>query len=198
MENISLASIFDSLKKKDKAPPNLTLSSEVRTAIRNITAAPNPTLSETPFLGVEDNNQINTVYVNPNYPRKSGLKQVNPYSFQSVVDKEELSALFNQAYGEGNLQQITLLGHLHPTGEVHTPGTTYQVVPSESLLEPSTGDLDFARSFINLNPDLKIKYFGITANTPNGPCLAIWRMCDLTGIRKFRDLERTPKQVIVL
>lgn len=194
-----LYNLVERLKGKTEKVPEVNLSVNAGAAILGVVKEKKTDqLSETPFLGIEKDGQIVEVLTSEGSQAKSRLERVSSGGFAIAVDRNQLAEQFNRADRAGVLDDVTMLGHLHPSGETRLDGVTYVVEPSESLLEPSMEDIDFARSFTQLNPGSKIKHFGIAANTPSGPQLAIWKVDDLVRVKKFRDLEKIPKQKINL
>lgn len=119
---------LERLEPREKEPVNINLSNKSQDIVRDIVFEPNPKLSEIPFLGTKEGQNIE-IRVSKKYNRDSQLKQSDE-SFVSSVDKKELADLFKSVSSENLLNQVVLLGHLHPSGEAIIKSKRYEVRPS--------------------------------------------------------------------
>lgn len=192
----------EKLRRGEKPAFTLVLPDEAKKVIRDWVMKPNPRLSEMAFIAVGVHNKVDRVYApNPDtdFSPRSGL-DYDGFS-GSKVDPEELNILFDRMIHDGTLNEMLFIGHLHPSGQPLINGVRHIMNPRESLLYPSSGDIDSVRKFVELNPQIHIPpYEAIAANTEHGPALRIYSVQGLIKTKSYRerDIKKIPQQTIAL
>jgi len=191
---------FISKQSKEKTKnPELAFDDRSLEVIRKIYEVDNPSLHEIPFLGVVDENeQVEEIIYEPDFPRQSRLRQTGNAVFTSTVDKNELVYLFRQAQSVGKLDSVRMVGHLHPSGKTQLGQLKVIVPPSEDALIPSKSDISFMGALGESNPDFNFDYTAITANTPDGHKLRVYNTRQLLKTKKVKNLDKLPNQTIDL
>lgn len=193
--------------EKSKNSIDISLTSEASQRLSQLVTRPNPTLSEFSFLGLGKEGVVNEIIAMEENSPDSGLFK-NGFS-GSKVDREEILQLFKKLNASGRQKDLMVFGHVHPTGQRKINGVTYVIAPNDLLLDPSMGssesgglatggDLAFFKSFTELNPQLKLPYIGIVANTQGGSMLRIYELKDLLRMKKYNDIDKLSKITINL
>lgn len=190
----------EKLRRGEKPAFTLVLPDEAKKVIRDWVLKPNPRLSEVIFIGVGVDNKVDRVYApDTDFSSRSGL-DYDGFS-GSRVDPEELDMLVGRVIHDGKLNEVLFIGHLHPSGQPIINGVRHILNPRESLLYPSSGDIDSVRKFVELNPQIHIPpYEAIAANTEHGPALRIYSVQGLINTKSYRerDIKKVPQQTITL
>jgi hypothetical protein len=189
-------------------PPQLDLgiSPDAQESLHKLANRPNPRLSEAPFIGLGSRSMITEIVVPQGvFSPNSGLLQDG--FLGSRTDINELQQLFDQITRQGRLDEVVILGHLHPSGQTRVKYVTYTLAPNDGLLYPSSGgnsnpqsggDLAFYKAFHDENLDRGIPYAGIIANTPDGPKLRVYDMDGLTKVKRYSEIDRVPQITVKL
>lgn len=199
--------IKDRFPQKETNSLQLEIAPQASEKLRKLVLRDNPSLAEFPFLGLGKNNKVEDIWVVDEnlYSERSGLLKNG--LLRSQTDKQELEELFRRISTENRLEDLILLGHLHPSGQAVVNGTRYIIAPSDTLLDPSGGfskkelmgggDLAFYDSFLKLNPTIS-PYAAIAANTQDGPQLRAFDMRSLVKIKRYTNIDRVPQITISL
>jgi hypothetical protein len=190
---------------KERKKLDITITPAAAETLKRLMQRPNPRLAEFAFLGLGLNDpQVidRIVACEGDYSANSGLMQDG--QLRIVVNQQELQSLFDQIYQEGLLNKLTLIGHYQPSGTCVVEGVRYVIRPDYSMLEPSagrsgslaeSGDIQFYKAFIELNPQFSCVHVGIAAHTPQGPKLKMYRIGDLIKLRRYREFEKTAQTI---
>ena len=198
--------LFEAISPEaEPASLDLVLSTRAQQTLFEIALRPNPRLSEVSFLGIGSDNIVTQIITRTyGFSPSSGLFQDGFSGSQS--DIHELKELFDYVFQQGQIKNVLILGHLHPSGNTKIQDVTFSVEPSDDLLEPSgkysdiqsDGDIAFYRAFKELNQQFSIPYSAIVANTPEGPKIKIYDIDKLIQVRKYKDLNKIPQVTILL
>jgi hypothetical protein len=196
--------------KERKSQPDLSISDSARLVLKTLAEKPNPNLAEFPFAGIGKGNEITEIVTTEEYDTifKSGIRKEKG-KLTTAVDNGQIIMLFIKLIESGDLNNLLLLGHIHPSGKAILCGIEYEVRPNDSLLQPSMGspaqggpsfggDVGYIKYMITKDPKHTIPYTGILAVTKTGPKIRAYSSLELINIKRYNDIVRVPQITIDL
>lgn len=194
---------FRAFKQKEEKPAEISLviTDHAKNHLVKLMTRPNPKLAEFMFLGLGKEGIIDQILVSDeNRFLNKGIVIVGGVVKTSVNEDDYLKLLENLV-DSGREEEVLVFGHTHPTGTFRLGGTKFIVEPSYEMLIPSNGvgnDVRFAKELMERLTMIPRPYYGIAAETEDGPKLRVYKTHELARVKKVSQIHKLSQATLSL